>query len=47
MLGPHNSDGEWEFYSRNTKTGKVLRINMERMIRKLEEFTGETFIQHE
>jgi len=47
ILGPHNSDGEWEFYSRNTKTGKVLRINMERMIRKLEEFTGETFIQHE
>ena len=46
-LGPHNEDGEWEFYSRNTKTGKVTRINMERMIRKLEEITGETFIEHE
>ena len=46
-LGPHNEEGEWEFYSRNTKTGKVTRINMERMIRKLEEFTGETFIEHE
>lgn len=46
-LGPHNSDGEWEFYSKNLKTGKIVRINMERMIRKLEEFTGETFIQYE
>ena len=47
QLGPHNKDNEWEFYSRNTITGKVVRINMERMIRKLEEFTGETFIEHE
>jgi hypothetical protein len=46
-ISPHNDENEWEFYSRNIKTGKVLRINMERMIRKLEEFTGETFIQHE
>ena len=46
-LGPHNSDGEWEFFSRNVKTGKVMRINMERMIRKLEEFTGESFIEYE
>ena len=47
QLGPHNKDGEWEFFSRNVKTGKVTRINMERMIRKLEEFTGETFIENE
>jgi hypothetical protein len=44
-LGPHNEDGEWEFYSRNVKTGKVMRVNMERMIKKLEEFTGEKFIE--
>ena len=44
-LGPHNEDGEWEFYSRNVKTGKVMRINMERMIKKLEEITGEKFIE--
>jgi len=35
-LGPHNEYGEWEFYSRNVKTGKVMRVNMERMIKKLE-----------
>ena len=44
-LGPHNEDDEWEFYSRNVKTGKVMRVNMERMIKKLEEFTGEKFIE--
>jgi len=44
-LGPHNENNEWEFYSRNVKTGKVMRVNMERMIRKLEEFTGDTFIE--
>ena len=47
ILGPHNADGEWEFFSRNTITGKTVRINMERMIRKLEEFTGEKFIENE
>jgi len=44
-LGPHNENNEWEFYSRNVKTGKVMRVNMERMIRKLEKFTGDTFIE--
>ena len=32
-------------FSRNVKTGKVMRVNMERMIKKLEEFTGENFIE--
>ena len=46
-ISPHNDAGEWEFYSRNTKTGKTVRINMERMIRRLEDITGETFIEAE
>ena len=32
-------------FSRNTKTGKVVRVNMEKMIRKLEEITGESFME--
>ena len=44
-ISPHNDAGEWEYYSKNVKTGKVLRVNMEKMIRKIEEFTGETFIE--
>lgn len=47
QISPHNDEGDWQFYSRNTKTGKTVRINMEKMIRKLEEFTGETFIETE
>ena len=39
------TEGEWEYFSRNTRTGKVVRVNMERMIRKLEEFTGESFME--
>ena len=44
-ISPHTSEGEWEYFSRNTSTGKVVRVNMERMIRKLEEFTGESFME--
>ena len=45
-LSPHNEKDEWEYYSVNKNTGKVIRINMERMIRKLEEITGEQFIEY-
>ena len=44
-ISPHNKEGEWEYYCKNSKTGKVVRINMEKMIRKLEELTGEKFIE--
>ena len=44
-ISPHNNAGEWEYYSVNKRTGKTIRVNMERMIRKLEELTGETFIE--
>ena len=44
-ISPHNSKGEWEYFSRNTETGKVVRVNMEKMIRKLEEITGESFME--
>ena len=31
-ISPHNEEGEWEYYSKNTKTGKIVRINMEKTI---------------
>ena len=46
-LSPHNEEGDWEYFSRNTRTGKTVRINMEKVVRKLEELTGETFIESE
>jgi hypothetical protein len=46
-VSPHNTAGEWEYYSVNRNTGKTVRVNMERMIRKLEELTGESFIENQ
>ncbi|MDP8235530.1 MAG: VCBS repeat-containing protein [Candidatus Erginobacter occultus] len=45
ILTPHdNETGEWIFYSKNLKTGRVVRVDMERMVRAIEELTGETFL---
>ncbi len=44
-ISPHNDKGEWEYYSRNSSTGKTVRINMEAMIRDLEKFTGSKYIE--
>jgi hypothetical protein len=46
-ISPHNEQGEWEYYSRNTKTGKTVRINMEEMIRDIEKLTGKTYIKND
>ena len=45
QLSPHNEAGEWHYFSRNEKTGKEVKVNMEKMIRKLEDITGETFFE--
>jgi len=44
-ISPHNEQGEWEYYSRNTKTGKTVRVNMEEMIRDIEKLTGKKYIK--
>ena len=46
-ISPHNDNGEWEYFSRNSRTGKTVRINMEAMIRDLESFTGNKYIESE
>jgi hypothetical protein len=44
-ISPHNEKGEWEYFSRNTKTGKTVRVNMEEMIKDIEKLTGKKYIQ--
>ena len=44
-ISPHNAEGEWEYFSRNRITGKTVRINMEEMIRDIEQLTGKTYIK--
>ena len=46
-ISPHNEKGEWEYFSRNTKTGKTVRVNMEEMIRDIEKLTGKRYIKEE
>ena len=46
-ISPHNEKGEWEYFSRNTKTGKTVRVNMEEMIRDIEKLTGKSYIKDE
>ena len=45
QISPHNTEGEWIYYSENSITGKRFKVNMEKMIRRLEEITGEDFIE--
>ncbi len=46
LLSPHDhKTNEWIFHSKDTNTGKVLRIDMERLMRKLDKMFGGGFIQ--
>jgi hypothetical protein len=45
LLGPHDPQtGEWIFYSQNIKTGKTVRVNMEKLVKAVEKLTGEQFM---
>jgi hypothetical protein len=45
QISPHDPEtGEWIFYSKNVKTGKTVRVNMERLVKAVEKLTGEKFM---
>lgn len=44
LLSPHDDNGDWVFYSKNTKTGKVLHIEMEKMMKYLNDKFGTDFV---
>ena len=46
-LSPHNEKGNWEYFSRNTITGKTVRVDMEEMIKDIEKLTGKKYIKEE
>ena len=46
-LSQHNQKGNWEYFSRNVITGKVVRVDMEEMIRDIEKLTGKVYIKGE
>lgn len=46
LLSPHDDEtNEWVFYSKNTRTGKVLKIDMERLMRALDTQLGGGYIE--
>ena len=45
QISPHNEEGDWVYWSENKKTGKKVKVNMEKMIKRLEEITGESFFE--
>jgi hypothetical protein len=45
QISPHDPvTGEWIFYSRNVKTGRVVRVDMEKLVKAVEKITGEQFM---
>ncbi|RJO60618.1 hypothetical protein C4544_04730 [candidate division WS5 bacterium] len=45
QISPHDPEtGEWIYYSKNIKTGKVVRVDMEKLVKAVEKLTGETFM---
>jgi len=46
LLSPHDTKtGEWIFYSKNTITGRVVRVDMERLVKEVERLTGKKFME--
>jgi len=46
QLSPHDPiTGEWIFYSRNVTTGRELRVEMEQLVKYLDERFGTNFVQ--
>lgn len=44
LQSPHDPEtGEWIFYSKNTVTGRIYRVDMERMVAAIEALTGQSF----
>lgn len=45
QISPHDPrTGEWIFYSKNIKTGRTVRVNMEELIRDMEKLTGKKYM---
>jgi hypothetical protein len=45
QISPHDPEtGEWRFYSKNVKTGRVVEVNMEKLVKAVEKLTGEKFM---
>ncbi len=45
QFSPHDPEtGEWIFYSKNIKTGRTVRVNMEELVKDMEKLTGKKYL---
>jgi hypothetical protein len=45
QISPHDPEtGDWVYYSKNLKTGKVVKVNMEKLVKAVEKLTGKKFM---
>jgi len=45
QISPHDPEsGEWIYYSQNVKTGRVVRVNMEQLVKDIEKLTGKKYM---
>jgi len=45
QISPHDPEtGEWIYYSKNVKTGRVVRVNMEQLVKDMEKLTGKKYL---
>ena len=45
LLSPHDEENNWVFHSKDTRTGKVLHIEMEKFMKFLNKKFGTDFIK--
>jgi len=46
QLSPHDPvTGDWIFYSKNLETGRLVKVNMEKLVRLVEEISGEKLLE--
>ncbi|MDD4183623.1 MAG: hypothetical protein PHT53_07390, partial [Candidatus Omnitrophica bacterium] len=42
---PHDPEtGEWVFFSKNVKTGRIVKVNMEQLVKEVERLSGKKFM---
>lgn len=45
LISPHDMDGNWIFYSKNTNNGKVFKVHMEKLMKALNSMLGGDFVE--
>lgn len=45
QISPHDEEGNWQFYSKNVKTGRTVKIAMEKLVKFLDDYHGTNFYE--